>query len=171
MCARWLFGEGKVEDRYCGNCGHKLKPDDRFCSGCGKPVRETARVSTSEAVEDEVPPIDQAQTPSQRGAGDRVIDVLIVLIGVPVWMLVVAFVYAFDTTGGGSASQMGTATAEALISHFPVVFAAAVVLTFLTVRWSRYRRRQSRHEAEVREAKEQFYLDEARKREPEDGRN
>jgi hypothetical protein len=164
------LGEGIVEDRYCGNCVHKLKPDDRFCSGCGKPVRETARVSTSGAVEDEVPPIDQAQTPSQRSAGDRVVDVLIVLIGVPVWMLVVAFVYAFDTTGGGS-SSMGFATGQALISHFPGVFAAAVVLAFLTVRWSRYRRRRSRHDAEVREAQEQFYLDESRRREREDGRN
>ena len=161
----------ETPDRYCGNCGHELSPDDQFCRNCGKPVRETARVSTSGAVEDEVPPIDQAQTPSQRGAGDTIVDVLIVLIGVPVWMLVVAFVYAFDRTGGGSGSQMGTATAEALISNFLVVFAVAVVLTFLTVRWSRYRRRRSRHEVEVREAQEQFYLDEARKREREDGRN
>lgn len=83
-----------MEDRYCGNCGHELKPDDKFCSGCGKPVHETARVSTAEAVADEVPPIEQAQTPPQRSTSDTTLDVLIVLIGVPVWMIVVALVYA-----------------------------------------------------------------------------
>ena len=134
-------------------------------------MHETARVSTSGAVEDEVPPIDQAQPPSQRGAGVSAVDVLIVLISVPVWMLAGSFLYALDSTSGGSASQLGTAAADALFSHSPVLFAAALVLSFFTVRWSRYRRRQISHEAEVRNAQEQFYLDEARRRERGDGRN
>jgi len=117
---------------------------------------------------DEVPPLEQVQA-AHRSGSDTAVDVLIVLIGLPVWMILVSFAFALDS--GGSAEQLGFAAGKALISRFPVVFVAAAALTFFTVRWSRYRRKQNRHEAEVREAQEQFYLDAKRRRGREDERN
>jgi hypothetical protein len=91
MCAGWLLGEGVVEDRYCGNCGHALKPDDKFCSGCGKPVHETARVSTAEDVADEVPPNDGGR---RRTSGAGLLAVL----------LAFGFIVALFAMAGGGAN-------------------------------------------------------------------
>jgi len=46
--------------RYCGNCGHELRPDDRFCPNCGKPVHETAVVPTPETDVPLPPPPQQS---------------------------------------------------------------------------------------------------------------
>jgi len=53
-------------ERYCSNCGHKLKPEDRFCSNCGMPVHQAARVPTPQA-DRPVPPLP----PPTREVGRR----------------------------------------------------------------------------------------------------
>jgi len=147
-----------MADRYCGNCGHELKPADRFCPNCGRPVRGSAQAAAPDTSASRPPP-------QQRTTTSYAVDVAIVVIFLPVWLLLVSLALALESGGGGSGYQLGRAMGDALISRFPIVFVAAVVLTFLTVRWSRYQRRKSRHEAEVREAQEQFYLNERAKRE------
>jgi hypothetical protein len=52
-----------MADRFCGHCGHELRPEDQFCPNCGQPVHETARVPTPEADVPLPPP------PSPEGAG------------------------------------------------------------------------------------------------------
>jgi hypothetical protein len=43
-------------ERYCTNCGQKLKPEDQFCTNCGMPVHRAARVPTPKA-DRPVPPL------------------------------------------------------------------------------------------------------------------
>ncbi len=52
-----------MADRYCRNCGHKLRPEDRFCTGCGRAIRETAHVPTPEANVPVPPPSPPPQAP------------------------------------------------------------------------------------------------------------
>jgi Domain of unknown function (DUF4352)/zinc-ribbon domain len=57
--------------RYCGNCGHELRPEDQFCPSCGRPVHEAATVPTPEADVPDLPPPPQqagATTPPQQQA-------------------------------------------------------------------------------------------------------
>jgi predicted ester cyclase len=51
-------------ERYCTNCGHKLKLEDQFCSNCGRPVHQTARVPTPEA-DIPVPPLETLGDPAK----------------------------------------------------------------------------------------------------------
>ena len=57
-----------MASRYCGNCGHELKPEDQFCTGCGNSVHATTRVSTPEA-DVPVPPLPQQGAGSPQPSG------------------------------------------------------------------------------------------------------
>ena len=50
-----------MPNRYCRNCGNKLRDTDRFCPNCATPVQEAAHVPTPEA-DVEVPPPPQQRT-------------------------------------------------------------------------------------------------------------
>ena len=52
------------QERYCSNCGHKLKLEDQYCSNCGRPVHQTARVPTPEA-DIPVPPLETLGDPAK----------------------------------------------------------------------------------------------------------
>ena len=162
-----------MADKYCRDCGHELEQEDRFCPGCGQAAHQAARVPTSEA-DMSVPPTPQPadegpRTPvggANRGSGFTVTDVLIVVIFFPVWMLLVATAMAVGNASSGY--ELGYMAADGVFDHFFLYAAIAALLTFFTVRWSRWQRRKRRHEAEVREAQEQFFLDAARSRWRED---
>jgi hypothetical protein len=51
-----------MEARYCIACGSRLAEHGAFCANCGRPVRETARVSTSQANVQVPPPPHSHQT-------------------------------------------------------------------------------------------------------------
>jgi len=119
MYAGWLRGEGIVEDRYCGNCGHELKPDDKFCRGCGKPVHETARVSTAEAVADEVPPNDGRR---RRTSGAGLLTVLLAFGFI---------VVLFAMTGGANVARWMAHGGVGYILGLPTVVGILFLFLFL----------------------------------------
>jgi hypothetical protein len=122
MCVGWQLGEGIVEDRYCGNCGHELKPDDKFCSGCGKPVHETARVSTAAAVADEVPPNDGGR---RRTSGAGFLAVL----------LAVGFIVVlFAMTGGANVARWMAHGGLGYILGLAIVVGILFLMLFLLKR-------------------------------------
>jgi hypothetical protein len=168
-----------LADRYCRNCGYELAETDSFCPNCGRPVHETANVLTPEADASGPPPSAPAHSPSPSPYSrpltrpvDLLIDALIVVIGFPGWLLLIAT--AIASSKASSAYEAGYMAGGDMIEYFVPYGAGAALLTFLTLRWSRYKRKKQLHEAEVHEAQEQFFLDTARKRERENdeaGRN
>ena len=152
-----------MADRYCTNCGQELSNDARFCSSCGRPAHQTAAVATPETDVDVPPPpeprTDEAMSPAKGEI--EVNDYLVVLLGWPAWMIAISFGAAAATPGVGN---VGAAAGAGVVENFLLYAPIAAVLTYLTLRHSRSSRRKVRHEARVREARDEFYLKESKKR-------
>jgi hypothetical protein len=58
-----------MADRFCGNCGHELRPENQFCPNCAQPVHETAQVPTPESDRNVPPPPRTSPTATGFGAG------------------------------------------------------------------------------------------------------
>jgi hypothetical protein len=79
--------EGKVQQRYCGNCGSEVAEGQKFCGNCGTPVHEAAVVPTPEADVQTPPP--PSSEPRRRGVGYTILGVALLLCGIVCVIIVV----------------------------------------------------------------------------------
>ncbi len=78
-----------MADRFCGNCGHELRPEASFCPSCGQPAHSSAQPPTPEPATP-IPGLpQQARPPGKWGAG----RVLLLVVVAPVLLAVAWIVF------------------------------------------------------------------------------